>query len=38
MTQLYKLIGQMAELQAMADTDDESLKEALQDTMDAIQR
>lgn len=37
MTQLYKLTGQMAELQAMADTDDEGLKQALQDTMDAIQ-
>ena len=37
MTQLYKLTGQMAELQAMADTDDEGLKQALQDTMNAIQ-
>lgn len=30
MTQLYKLTDQMAELQAMVDTDDESLKEAMQ--------
>jgi len=37
MTQLYKLTGQMAELEAMADSDDEGLKLALQDTMDAIQ-
>jgi len=37
MTQLYKLTGQMAELEAMADCDDEGLKLALQDTMDAIQ-
>lgn len=37
MTQLYALTGQMAELVAMLDTDDESLKHALQDTMDAIQ-
>jgi hypothetical protein len=31
-----KLTDRMAELQAMADTDDEGLKEALQDTVDAI--
>lgn len=37
MTQLYALTGQMAELAAMADTDDEGLKQAIQDTMDAIQ-
>lgn len=37
MTQLYKLSGQMAELEAMADCADEGLKMALQDTMDAIQ-
>lgn len=37
MTQLYKLTDQLAELAAMADTDDEGLKEALQTTMDAIQ-
>jgi len=37
MTQLYKLTGQMAELEAMCDTDDEGLKVALQDTMNAIQ-
>jgi len=37
MTQLYVLTGQMAELAAMADTDDEGLKQAIQDTMDAIQ-
>lgn len=37
MSQLYKLTGQMAELEAMADCDDEGLKLALQDTMDAIQ-
>ena len=37
MTQLYALTGQLAELQAMADTDDEGLKEALQHAMDEIQ-
>lgn len=37
MTQLYKLTGQMAELEAMVDNDDEGLKLALQDTMAAIQ-
>lgn len=37
MTKLYALTGQMAELSAMADTDDENLKQAIQDTMDAIQ-
>lgn len=37
MTQLYALTGQMAELQAMADTDDEGLRQAIQDTMDGIQ-
>lgn len=37
MTQLYKLTEQLAELAAMADNDDEGLKEALQTTMDAIQ-
>jgi len=37
MTQLYALTGKLAELQAMADTDDESLKEALQHAMDEIQ-
>lgn len=37
MTQLYALTGQMAELAAMADTDDEGLKQAIQDTMDGIQ-
>lgn len=37
MTQLYALTGQMAELAALADTDDEGLKQAIQDTMDAIQ-
>ncbi|WP_025804634.1 siphovirus Gp157 family protein [Pseudomonas chlororaphis] len=36
MTQLYALTGQMAELAAMADTDDENLKQAIQDTMDGI--
>lgn len=37
MTQLYALTGKLAELQAMADTDDEDLKEALQNAMDEIQ-
>ncbi|WP_288078980.1 siphovirus Gp157 family protein [Pseudomonas sp.] len=37
MTQLYALTGKLAELQAMADTDDEGLKEALQNAMDEIQ-
>lgn len=37
MTQLYALIGQMAELAAMCDTDDEGLKQAIQDTMAGIQ-
>ncbi|MCF8992440.1 siphovirus Gp157 family protein, partial [Pseudomonas carnis] len=37
MTQLYTLTGKLAELQSMADTDDEGLKEALQHAMDEIQ-
>ena len=37
MTQLYALTGQLAELQALLDTDDESLKEALQNAMNEIQ-
>ena len=37
MTQLYALTGKLAELQAMADTDDEGLKEALQHAMDEVQ-
>lgn len=37
MTQLYALTGKLAELQEMADTDDEGLKEALQYAMDEIQ-
>ncbi|QAY93686.1 siphovirus Gp157 family protein [Pseudomonas sp. ACM7] len=37
MTQLYALTGKLAELQAMADTDDEGLKEALQYAMDEVQ-
>lgn len=37
MTQLYKLTGQMAELAAMCETDDESLIQAIQDTMAGIQ-
>lgn len=37
MTQLYVLTGQMAELAAMCETDDESLKQAIQDTMTGIQ-
>lgn len=37
MTQLYALTGKLAELQGMADSDDESLKEALQHAMDEIQ-
>ncbi|WP_339069684.1 siphovirus Gp157 family protein [Pseudomonas idahonensis] len=36
MTQLYALTGQMAELAALADTDDEGLRQAIQDTMDGI--
>lgn len=36
MTRLYALTGQMAELAAMADTDDEGLRQAIQDTMDGI--
>lgn len=37
MTQLYKLTGQLAELEAMLDTDDESFRKALHDTIGAIQ-
>lgn len=37
MTKLYELTGQLAELAAMADTDDENLKQAIQDTMGAIE-
>lgn len=37
MTHLYALTGKLAELQAMADTDDEGLKEALQHAMDEVQ-
>ena len=37
MTLLYALTGKLAELQGMADTDDEGLKEALQHAMDEIQ-
>ena len=37
MIQLYALTGKLAELQAMFDTDDESLKEALQNAMNEIQ-
>ena len=37
MTQLYALTGQMVELQALLDTDDESLKEALQNAINDIQ-
>lgn len=36
MTELYRLTGQLAELAGMADTDDESLIQAIQDTMDGI--
>lgn len=36
MTRLYALTGQMTELAAMADTDDEGLRQAIQDTMDGI--
>lgn len=36
MTELYALTGQLAELAAMADTDDESLSQAIQDTLDGI--
>ncbi|WP_122593213.1 siphovirus Gp157 family protein [Pseudomonas viridiflava] len=37
MTQLYALTGKLAELQGMADSDDEGLKEALQHAMDEVQ-
>lgn len=37
MTQLYAMTAQMAELAAMLDTDDEGLKQAIQDTMGGIQ-
>ena len=37
MTQLYAMTAQMAELSAMLDTDDDGLKQAIQDTMGAIQ-
>lgn len=37
MTQLYAMTAQMTELAAMLDTDDEGLKEAIQDTMSGIQ-
>lgn len=37
MTELYTLTGQMVQLAAMADTDDESLLQAIQDTMDGIE-
>lgn len=37
MTQLYAMTAQMAELAAMLDTDDDGLKQAIQDTMGAIQ-
>lgn len=36
MTELYALTGQMAELAALSDTDDEGLRQAIQDTMDGI--
>ncbi|MBO9552183.1 siphovirus Gp157 family protein [Pseudomonas sp.] len=36
MSSLYPLTKQMMELAAMADTDDEGLKRAIQDTMDGI--
>lgn len=36
MTELYALTGQMAELAALADTDDEGLRQAIQNTMDGI--
>ncbi len=36
MTELYALTGQMAELSALADNDDEGLRQAIQDTMDGI--
>jgi len=36
MTDLYKLNAQMAELAVLADTDDEGLRQAIQDTMDGI--
>lgn len=37
MTQLYALTGQMAELAAMADSDDEGLREAIQNAMESTQ-
>lgn len=37
MTQLYAMTSQMAELAAMLDTDDDGIKQAIQDTMGAIQ-
>lgn len=37
MTQLYAMTAQMVELAAMLDTDDEGLKQAIQDTIGAIQ-
>jgi hypothetical protein len=37
MTQLYALSGKLAEIQAMADVDDEGLKEALQHALEEIQ-
>lgn len=36
MTDLYKLNAQMAELAVLAETDDEGLRQAIQDTMDGI--
>lgn len=36
MTDLYRLNAQMAELAVLADTDDEGLRQAIQDTMDGI--
>ncbi|MCC3698810.1 host-nuclease inhibitor protein [Pseudomonas phage PseuP_222] len=36
MTELYALTGQMAELAALADNDDEGLRQAIQDTMNGI--
>lgn len=36
MTDLYTLNAQMSELAALADTDDEGLRQAIQDTMDGI--
>lgn len=37
MTQLYAMTAQMVELAAMLDTDDEGLKQAIQDTIGGIQ-